>query len=488
MKNDAIYSDGCLLFEAVGDEKRFMLPMIRLLKDQYNMRAIALVRFAQDKKPFMDSGLFEAAYSTSEMLDEAVVDPDATMAEARAVEKKFDTVFHYNLCDRRLYFTGCTSFPYTKVETSESYEGWVSQFNAMYKGVEDICRRHNVTMALNGRRVVTDVARGLGLPIRSLGYSFLHDRMIWRDGLKMNGNWLAKAHRDVVEGGEKISATVLEPPPFHMAVRRSFFDGIRFRRLIKTTILIIVRTAYWRLRKYDKVMKFGYSPTRHIRFHWRRRQVYKYLVKNGTRADTIISSGKPFVFMALQMEPEVLLSGQTPEFYDQIAMIHQVSKELPVGTYLAIKDHVPALGYRDMSFYRMLETMPNVILVDPSDYAIPLIKASKTVVSLLGRSAFEAAAFGVPVLAYSPNLFFGYLEHVHVCTDMARVRAELEALLNYTDKDRERFAEEGEHLLAAVHATTIDPAEYNDKEAVGRALLSSLDASFGSTEGKAVVV
>jgi hypothetical protein len=478
MKAEDLFRNGCVLFEAVGDERRFTLPMIRILKEQYGVRAIALVRFVQDKKPLMETGLFEAAYSTSEMLDDAIRQDGDLMCEARKLEAKYDTVFHYNLCDRRLYFTGCTSFPYTRVETGESYEGWIGQFVATYHGVEDICRRHGVTVALNGRRVVNDVAKGLGLHVRSLGYSFLHDRMVWRDGLRINGTWLAKAHEKVARTGEKISASILEPPPFHMSVRRSFFDGIRLSSLIKTTSLIIARTLYWHLRKYDKVVKFGYSAHRHIRFNWRRRRVYKHLVKHGTRADDLIHSGRPFVFMALQMEPEVLLSSQTPEFYDQIAMIHQVAKELPVGTFLAIKDHVPALGYRDMSFYRMLDTMPNVVLIDPTDYAIPLIKEARAVVSLLGRSAFEAAAFGVPVLAYSPNLFFAYLDHVRVCTDMANVRSELHALLSYTEQDRKCFAVEGERLLAAVNSTTIDPAEYDGDEAVGQALLGSLVESF----------
>ncbi len=478
MNADDLFRNGCVLFEAVGDERRFMLPMIRILKERYGVRTIALVRFAQDKKPLMDTGLFEAAYSTSEMLGNATGQDADCIGEARELEVKYNTVFHYNLCDRRLYFTGCTSFPYTHVETDESYEGWVGQTVATYRGVEDICRKHGVTVALNGRRVVTDVAKGLGLHVRSLGFSFLHDRMLWRDGLKMNGAWLAKAHANVTRSGGKIPASILEPPPWHMSVRRNFFDGIRLTSLIAGTSLIVARTFYWRLRRYDKVVKFGYSAHRHIRFSWRRRQVYKHLVNNGTRADDLIQSGRPFVFMALQMEPEVLLSSQTPEFYDQIAMIHQVAKELPVGTFLAIKDHVPALGYRDMSFYRMLDTMPNVVLVDPTDYAIPLIKQARAVVSLLGRSAFEAAAFGVPVLAYSPNLFFGYLDHVHVCTDMVNVRSELQTLLSYTEEDRKRFAAEGERLLAAVDATTIDPAEYDEDEALGEALLGSFVESF----------
>ncbi|MEK9660159.1 MAG: hypothetical protein VW644_00215 [Alphaproteobacteria bacterium] len=468
----------CILFEGIGDERKFMMPMLRILKEQQGARLIGLVRFAQDIKPLLDTGLFEAVYATADMLDHLPPDDDSLIPAAREIEQRFDTVFHYNLADRRLYFTGCTSFPYTTIETSLPYREWIRQFVAMYHAIEAIMRRHEVTLAMNGRRVVCDVARGLGIPNRCLGYSFLHDRMIWKDGMKVNGEWLLAAHHRMRARGDRLSSDMLEPPPFHMDIRRRFFAGISLRVLIKTTILIFLRTAYWRLRRYDKVTRFGYSGWRHIRFHFKRRSVFRHLVRKSITAEELEKAGHPYVFMPLQMEPEVLLSGQTPEFYDQIAMIHQVAKELPVGTYLAIKDHVPALGYRDLSFYRMLDTMPNVLLIDPREFAIPLIRRARAVVSLLGRSAFEAAAFGVPVLAYSPGLYFGHLPHVDVATDLAHTGKVLHRLIGYTDEERAAFAREGEFLLAAMHDSTIDPAEYNKQEELGAALLASLDATF----------
>ena len=150
-----------------------MLPMINALKKVYNVKLIALVRFAQDKKYYKNTDLFEAVYSTSEMLDNIIINDFDAIKEAQRLEKKYKTVFHYNLCDRRLYFTGASSFPYTSVETNETYEGWIKQFVSIYKGTEEIFKKHNITITLNGRRVVNDIAKSLNLHIRSLGYSFL---------------------------------------------------------------------------------------------------------------------------------------------------------------------------------------------------------------------------------------------------------------------------------------------------------------------------
>jgi hypothetical protein len=471
----------CILFEGVGDERKFMMPLLRILKEDQGARIIGLVRYTQDIKPLLDTGLFEAVYATGEMLDHLPPDDDQLVLAAREIERRFDTVFHYNLVDNRLYYTGCTAFPYTDIQTSQPYREWIRQFAAMYHAIEKIMQRHDVTLVMNGRRVVCDVARGLGIPSRCLGYSFLHDRMIWKDGIKVNGNWLLAAHRRVRAAGTYLSSDVLEPPPYHMDIRRQFFAGIGLRLLLTTTILTLIRTVYWHLRRYDKVTRFGYSARRSIKFLFNRRSVFKHLVRKSITGDELAQAGHPYVFMALQMEPEGLLSGETPEFFDQIAMIHQVAKELPVGTYLAIKDHVPALGYRDLSFYRMFDTMPNVLMIDPREFAIPLIRKSQAVVSLLGRSAFEAAAFGVPVLAYSPSLYFGHLPHVEIATDLSQTREVLRRLIGYSDAERTAFAREGEFMLAAMHATTIDPAEYENSEDLGGALLSGLVATFDNS-------
>ena len=470
----------CILFEAVGDERKFMMPLLRILREDRGARIIGLVRYTQDIKPLLDTGLFEAVYATGEMLDHLPPDDDELMLAAHEIEQRFDTVFHYNLVDNRLYYTGCTAFPFTGIQTSQPYREWVRQFVAMYYAVEEIMQRHEVTLVMNGRRVVCDVARGLGAPSRCLGYSFLHDRMIWKDGIKVNGDWLFAAHRRVRAAGTRLSSDILEPPPYHMDIRRQFFAGIGLRALLTTTILTLMRTAYWHLRRYDKVTRFGYSAWRSIKLLFNRRSVFKYLVRKSITGDELAQAGHPYVFMALQMEPEGLLSGETPEFFDQIAMIHQVAKELPVGTYLAIKDHVPALGYRDLSFYRMLDTMPNVLLIDPREFAIPLIRKSQAVVSLLGRSAFEAAVFGVPVLAYSPSMYFGHLPHVEVATDLAQTGEVLRRLIDYSEEERAGFAREGEFMLAAMQETTIDPAEYEKPEDLGDALLSGLEGTFDS--------
>ena len=76
----------CILFEAIGDERKFMMPMLRILKEQQGARLIGLVRFTQDIKSLLDTGLFEAVYATAEMLDNLPPDDDQLIPAAREIE------------------------------------------------------------------------------------------------------------------------------------------------------------------------------------------------------------------------------------------------------------------------------------------------------------------------------------------------------------------------------------------------------------------
>ena len=67
--NEMIGTGDCIIYEVAGDEKRFAMPMLQLLKDREGVRVIGLVRYSQDVKPIMATGLFEAVYSTAEMMD-----------------------------------------------------------------------------------------------------------------------------------------------------------------------------------------------------------------------------------------------------------------------------------------------------------------------------------------------------------------------------------------------------------------------------------
>jgi hypothetical protein len=77
-------------------------------------------------------------------------------------------------------------------------------------------------------------------------------------------------------------------------------------------------------------------------------------------------------------------------------LIEQVSKSLPVGWKLYVKEHQAMLGERSLEFYKKVKELHNVRLVQVNYYNDPkpwLVNA-RGVVTIVGTTAFEEALLG----------------------------------------------------------------------------------------------
>jgi hypothetical protein len=81
-----------------------------------------------------------------------------------------------------------------------------------------------------------------------------------------------------------------------------------------------------------------------------------------------------------------------------------MSKELPAGFELGVKENPNMVGLRPFSYYRELTELPNVRLLDPAIQSKRLIQQSEGVAGVSGTALLEAATLNKPTHA------FGYPE------------------------------------------------------------------------------
>lgn len=137
----------------------------------------------------------------------------------------------------------------------------------------------------------------------------------------------------------------------------------------------------------------------------------------GTRANAsrwfckeIPEKEKYFVF-PLQYEPESSTLVRAFPFSDQMGVIQQIVKLLPLGVTLVVKEHRGNHGYRKPSFYRDLHYLPNVRLVSREADVHKIIRNSLGVITLSSRMGWEALVLRKPVIMLGTS-FWGYFEDV----------------------------------------------------------------------------
>jgi hypothetical protein len=109
-----------------------------------------------------------------------------------------------------------------------------------------------------------------------------------------------------------------------------------------------------------------------------------------------------YVYMPLHLIPESTTFVKAPLYINELFIIEQISKSLPIGWKLYVKEHQSMLGERSLQFYKKVKQFPNVCLVKFNYYQDPKpwIENAKGVITITGTGAYEAAMLGKRALIF----------------------------------------------------------------------------------------
>ncbi|MCR5106631.1 MAG: hypothetical protein K6B28_00555 [Lachnospiraceae bacterium] len=234
--------------------------------------------------------------------------------------------------------------------------------------------------------------------------------------------------------------------------------------------------------KIKRTNKKLYAPSIPYFFHYlqvflRRR---KYMGKNKLFEAPV--EGEDYVYMPLHLIPESTVFVKASYYVDELNLIEQVSKSLPAGWKLYVKEHQAMLGERGIDFYKKAKELHNVRLVQVNHYHDPkpwIIKA-KGVVTIVGTTAFEEALMGRRSIIFGdvpfelidgitkvksfeelPELIkdFGEIDNIHSCAaylqtikdvgfeiDLFYLMAKAEKILAGKEEREEKFEKNIEEL------------------------------------------
>lgn len=128
----------------------------------------------------------------------------------------------------------------------------------------------------------------------------------------------------------------------------------------------------------------------------------EYLMRKNKYFKTPIE-GEKYIYMPLHLIPESTTFVLAPFYINELHIIEAVSKSLPAGWYLYVKEHQAMVGERSIEFYKRVSRLSNVKMVQMNYYTDPKpwITNSQGVVTISGTTAFEAALLGKRSVVFS---------------------------------------------------------------------------------------
>jgi len=130
-----------------------------------------------------------------------------------------------------------------------------------------------------------------------------------------------------------------------------------------------------------------------LKTKYRQRFVDNNLIKE-------IEFSNPFIYFPLHMEMERALLISAPFYTNQIEVIKNIAKSLPINYKLLVKEHPAQIkrSWRAISEYKELMDIPNVVLLHPDFSNKILYKNCRATITISGSAGFEASAYGKPVI------------------------------------------------------------------------------------------
>lgn len=158
----------------------------------------------------------------------------------------------------------------------------------------------------------------------------------------------------------------------------------------------------------------------------------------------------PFVYFPLHVQPEFTTDVRAPLLTNQIAVIENISKSVPAGYQVLVKEHPGMKGERNINYYKQLTKLHNVRLLSPSIDSHDLIRAADAVLTITGSSAWEAILYEKPVIAFGP-LYYDFYPLIYQCETFTKLPGILSQALTRFTPDHELLLKLVWALLESAH-------------------------------------
>jgi hypothetical protein len=135
-------------------------------------------------------------------------------------------------------------------------------------------------------------------------------------------------------------------------------------------------------------------------------------VTSGARARRAVTfetvpptSDRPFALFLLHKQPESSVDVIGSPFTNQYEVIRALTRLLPFGWEIWVKEHPNAIGDRSPEDYRDLKRLPGLRLIDPFADTHGLLSRAAMTMSISGTACLEAGLLGKPAITVAEMYF-----------------------------------------------------------------------------------
>lgn len=400
----------------------------------------------------------------SHIKDNELVEPSLSNKDIENAALKFEK--KYNITIYKLFFTdriigrgffasGGVRHPRNRLHYEGNHHDMLRLALAEIRFWEKIFRDKSVQLALNLPNHAHIIAKKNGITSLRIQEGRVENTFNWTSNLYLHPAETKSIYDKVRKKDFKI-VNISQPYKNYFAARNRDLDGFKLINCIKVSLEKILRLLYGKIKGYKK------SSNTYILDEffliWRRRTSY-FEYKRYVNTNLKKLNKENFIYFPLLTEPEIALHGIAQDFFFQLSAINLIARDLPANYRLVVKEHLLAIGRRPKNFYQQIADLKNVLIAECTESGIQYIDRAKATACLTGTAGWETAIKGKPVISFSKNNVYNFLNHVFEVKDLSNLNSIISLIIknNYPSiKSRE----DGSRLYYAYKKTLIDIKDY----------------------------
>jgi len=237
-------------------------------------------------------------------------------------------------------------------------------------------------------------------------------RREYAKALEMNNHQEVSLTPETLSHLENLSKTYADAMPFHLRYKLKHFKKAGD---IGGTMSILLQTGKDIAKAFlhkkpdsDRVPNYMHKIYHTNMGRFKR----KKLLAHYHRLAKEVNLAVPYVFVALQCEPERQACPVGGLFSNQYLMIDMLSKLVPEGWKIYVKEHPSqfkdyqaAERAKPIEFYNMIASMPKVELVPLTYTSFELIDSAQASTTVSGTVGWESVVRGKPTLLFGQSWF-----------------------------------------------------------------------------------
>ena len=453
-----------IAFGARAESRLFLLALAKEIQRRYGSEIHLYCNGPQEVAYYQNlngDGVFTSITDASVLLVRAFdvgLDEARVMARARDFEALTGMTVNQMAVPHRHfgrgYALGGFYHPRSRYSQRVDYVHMVHAYCAALEFWDNEFKSKQVTMCINGARECAYMAGVRGIPYRAIAGSRFRGYHYWAWNHLNETPTIERAWQAIgADDGLDMDA----PYHAHQINRNRYMRQFSTCKLLRNLSHGTARRIYWQLRGYRKAK--GYFYREEMLFHYRVWRDYRRL-KRQHLLRLVDLEGQRFAYFPMHVEPETALHGLSPEYFYQHALIAAVSRDLPAGCILAVKEAYGAIGRRPADFYKQIADLKNVVLLDVWESGFMCAQKADVLVTICGTAGLEAIVAGRPVVAFGRHNIYNFAPSVRVVHDESNLARYLREAFE-GKPDRKTIRKEGRRVLKAIVDVSFDMADYD---------------------------